>query len=61
MVVGEIMKQGCKKVEVGTASYGTNCEPGYGPGTQPIGGGLPLKKKKRKAPTAKHSIHNLFT
>ena len=29
MVVGEIMKQGCKKVEVGTASYGVNCEPGH--------------------------------
>ena len=47
MTRGEIMRQGCKEVEAGTASYGTLCGPGHGSGKQPIGGGSPLKEKMK--------------
>ena len=45
------MNEEREKAEVGTqATGGENWEPGLGPGTQPIGGGSPLKKKEKKAP-----------
>ena len=38
-----------EKVEAGTrATGGENCDPGLGFGSQPIGGGSPLKKKEEK-------------